>query len=1203
MSAVALPHMPSSSTKKAPYSYKPAPASTVSSSSSSSSNSFTRAPLGVEIVPLHNAESLVNGYPALSKVEIEGFVKIQNNTSEIVSIHHVDIRFDAWTFAQFGHEGKLSQDFQYHIPLLTDIQILVSPASNDILELKPQTVSSFPFSFKIDADVAASLKPSTEFYRPSGVSAAVRYKLTATIRDQSPNPTIKPFVFRFPFFDRSAIAQVARGDKQRMKLVTKDGVLVSISHPSFLIPGGDFSVDCIISTPPTFSKSSLEYLKVDIIEHVQMEVEGSSRSRSDVVMSKLLPLTQVGMSELGVNDHVPAPQWPQRYPNGINPTGSSELLDVTHNIAVTLILKNNNYRSLYEAPLLVIGATPALIKRLFREAPTLVSKSPEQDFGMVSQVCLLDGVEVIPDAAPHTLSFNNRDTSLSLLEELLSATFIQEPDTSCAYELHPAANVAQEPSRSPNGVGSSSRLDEDGAASLPATLRRSDRDSSKGSDRDSALSAFADTFPNRSLTNRRTMTSINSSLRQSFTSPYLRDASTASPSLKTPRLELSSLNHRLSIPDFSNNVDVQFDEDNLKPVADGAKAIKVELPHIDTSNLLDENFRLSTILAADSKPVSPPLPESQNQTPALAQQIADPQDPRDEHHSLSCTQDPSTDNFAEPALSEPVSSTAAATGTATAPATTVAAPASATQAAPRSAEASGSLLGATAVTASPSDPPVSAEQSSADSEFPQRTYSRQAHRDDIPPPLPHSAAAHLGQSFPERTLSISNNIGGVASSGHAQIMGAGKDPKAPADPSLSSALSSASASAGPGSAGPVPVMKMYSSPHVPPVPTHLIRSFGALSTHRQFMDPASGGSNPDALKRTVGASESGQPQMQPMIPALVRHPVPHGTAHVSPENLANLERAFVIFSFFPMRPDELELRSSDTVVIRMTFTDGWGEGTNLNTGRSGIFPLNAVRLFAPGTAGTAAANPYGGFPIAQQSHHLGAGAGIHHPPRVTPIQTDVLSSRAAASELGSIVSSASSKDHRAVRSTTPPASPGRQGAFLSSPSHVDPSIPARQVPLQNDILIRRAETPDPFASGRIDFNGSQANPPRKESMIPAHPGAGPTDQRTNMSASIGHIHSLGHALHRGPSPVPSSTQGLYSSITPQRTNSMKKRHQGDVLLQSGHVPDMPAVHTGASSSVSSSSSLAIPEDELDRRLENGSISIQDYLKIKRGGRA
>ncbi|KAJ3395050.1 hypothetical protein HDU84_004509 [Entophlyctis sp. JEL0112] len=49
-----------------------------------------------------------------------------------------------------------------------------------------------------------------------------------------------------------------------------------------------------------------------------------------------------------------------------------------------------------------------------------------------------------------------------------------------------------------------------------------------------------------------------------------------------------------------------------------------------------------------------------------------------------------------------------------------------------------------------------------------------------------------------------------------------------------------------------------------------------------------------------------------------------------------------IYDFSPERPDELELRVSDQVIIAQSFDDGWSYGRNLTTGKEGNFPTDCV---------------------------------------------------------------------------------------------------------------------------------------------------------------------------------------------------------------------------------------------------------------------
>ncbi|KAJ3264187.1 Sorbin and SH3 domain-containing protein 2 [Chytriomyces hyalinus] len=59
----------------------------------------------------------------------------------------------------------------------------------------------------------------------------------------------------------------------------------------------------------------------------------------------------------------------------------------------------------------------------------------------------------------------------------------------------------------------------------------------------------------------------------------------------------------------------------------------------------------------------------------------------------------------------------------------------------------------------------------------------------------------------------------------------------------------------------------------------------------------------------------------------------------------------VIYDFNPERPDEIELRVGDVVVIAQSFDDGWAIGTNLRTKQEGNFPLDCLAGTAePATA-------------------------------------------------------------------------------------------------------------------------------------------------------------------------------------------------------------------------------------------------------------
>ena len=44
--------------------------------------------------------------------------------------------------------------------------------------------------------------------------------------------------------------------------------------------------------------------------------------------------------------------------------------------------------------------------------------------------------------------------------------------------------------------------------------------------------------------------------------------------------------------------------------------------------------------------------------------------------------------------------------------------------------------------------------------------------------------------------------------------------------------------------------------------------------------------------------------------------------------------------------DEVDLQVGDTVVVRTIFADGWCEGVNVTSGKSGMFPAESVGLVA-----------------------------------------------------------------------------------------------------------------------------------------------------------------------------------------------------------------------------------------------------------------
>ncbi|KAJ3250104.1 hypothetical protein HK104_007504, partial [Borealophlyctis nickersoniae] len=53
-------------------------------------------------------------------------------------------------------------------------------------------------------------------------------------------------------------------------------------------------------------------------------------------------------------------------------------------------------------------------------------------------------------------------------------------------------------------------------------------------------------------------------------------------------------------------------------------------------------------------------------------------------------------------------------------------------------------------------------------------------------------------------------------------------------------------------------------------------------------------------------------------------------------------RYVVVYPHFPRMSDEIELSAGDIITVRKIYKDGWCRGTNLNTNKSGAFPLFAV---------------------------------------------------------------------------------------------------------------------------------------------------------------------------------------------------------------------------------------------------------------------
>ncbi|TPX55167.1 hypothetical protein CcCBS67573_g09500, partial [Chytriomyces confervae] len=68
-----------------------------------------------------------------------------------------------------------------------------------------------------------------------------------------------------------------------------------------------------------------------------------------------------------------------------------------------------------------------------------------------------------------------------------------------------------------------------------------------------------------------------------------------------------------------------------------------------------------------------------------------------------------------------------------------------------------------------------------------------------------------------------------------------------------------------------------------------------------------------------------------------------------------------IFDFKPERPDEIELRKGDTVVVQQEFDDGWGFGVNNRTNKKGNFPCDCLSSYA---------DPSGTMPTLKSKHRV-----------------------------------------------------------------------------------------------------------------------------------------------------------------------------------------------------------------------------------------
>jgi len=53
----------------------------------------------------------------------------------------------------------------------------------------------------------------------------------------------------------------------------------------------------------------------------------------------------------------------------------------------------------------------------------------------------------------------------------------------------------------------------------------------------------------------------------------------------------------------------------------------------------------------------------------------------------------------------------------------------------------------------------------------------------------------------------------------------------------------------------------------------------------------------------------------------------------------------VMLDFEPAMSDEAGLKVGDQVQVEQEYDDGWGVGTNLNTGKSGVFPLDVLMCY------------------------------------------------------------------------------------------------------------------------------------------------------------------------------------------------------------------------------------------------------------------
>ena len=97
-----------------------------------------------------------------------------------------------------------------------------------------------------------------------------------------------------------------------------------------------------------------------------------------------------------------------------------------------------------------------------------------------------------------------------------------------------------------------------------------------------------------------------------------------------------------------------------------------------------------------------------------------------------------------------------------------------------------------------------------------------------------------------------------------------------------------------------------------------------------------------SLFSRIGVYITAAPQQPPAQPACTA-PAPAAAAPPPTTGPTPKEATHkAVFRFIPRHADELEMNTGDPIAVQSQAPDLWFSGTNLRTGKSGIFPGNCV---------------------------------------------------------------------------------------------------------------------------------------------------------------------------------------------------------------------------------------------------------------------